>query len=77
MHAYHLSAQSHTLTLIHTQDTTGWRIPIGRGIAGECASTGETFNIRECYEDARFNQKIDRDTGVRACFDYRLLDGCE
>ena len=53
-------------TYTHCQDTTGWRIPIGRGIAGECASTGETFNIRECYEDARFNQKIDRDTGVCA-----------
>jgi putative methionine-R-sulfoxide reductase with GAF domain len=70
MHAHYLSAQSrtYTRTRTHAQDTTGWRIPIGRGIAGECASTGETFNIRECYEDARFNQKIDRDTGVRACF---------
>jgi hypothetical protein len=29
-----------------SKDSTGWRIPIGKGLAGECAATGETFNIK-------------------------------
>ena len=41
------------------------RIPIGQGIAGRVAATGETVNIPEAYEDSRFNQEIDRRTGYR------------
>mgnify|MGYP001791614263 FL=1 len=38
-------------------------IPITAGIAGYVATTGETVNIPEPYNDERFNPQIDRDTG--------------
>ncbi len=41
------------------------RVPIGRGIAGTVAATGETINIPDAYADARFNQEVDRRTGYR------------
>src|SRR5256885_4283920 len=41
------------------------RVPIGRGIAGTVAATGETINIADAYADPRFNQDVDRRTGYR------------
>lgn len=41
------------------------RFPIGVGIAGHVAKTGETFNIKEAYEDPRFNKEFDKKTGYR------------
>jgi cAMP-specific phosphodiesterase 4/high affinity cAMP-specific and IBMX-insensitive 3',5'-cyclic phosphodiesterase 8 len=41
------------------------RIPIGAGIAGHVAMTGETVIIDDAYADARFNKDIDRSTGFR------------
>jgi adenylate cyclase len=41
------------------------RFPIGAGIAGTVARTGETVNIPDAYADPRFNQEIDRQTGYR------------
>jgi putative nucleotidyltransferase with HDIG domain len=41
------------------------RIPIGRGIAGIVARTGETINIANAYEDERFNAEPDRVSGYR------------
>ena len=41
------------------------RVPIGRGIAGTVAATGETISIPDAYADARFNQEVDRRTGYR------------
>lgn len=41
-------------------------IPIDAGIAGYVATTGETLNIPDPYNDARFNPKIDRDSGFRS-----------
>jgi signal transduction histidine kinase len=35
------------------------------GIAGHVATTGERLNIPEAYDDARFNQEVDRQTGYR------------
>ena len=52
----------------HTDETEGGKrvqIPINHGIAGEVAATGKTVNIADVYEDARFNQEIDRQTGFR------------
>jgi adenylate cyclase len=40
-------------------------VPIGQGIAGRVAATGETINIPDAYADARFNQEVDRRTGYR------------
>lgn len=39
------------------------RVPIGRGIAGNVAKTGQTLNIRDAYSDSRFNPDVDKDTG--------------
>jgi len=39
------------------------RFPIGSGIAGYVAKTGEPLNIPDAYEDYRFNRSIDQKTG--------------
>jgi len=41
------------------------RIPLGSGIAGAAAKTGETIRIDDAYADARFNQNVDKLTGYR------------
>jgi len=41
------------------------RIPIGIGIAGHVAMTGETINIEDAYSDSRFNPDIDKRSGFR------------
>jgi|FrelakmetLWP11LW_1041352.scaffolds.fasta_scaffold630935_1 hypothetical protein len=33
--------------------------PVGTGIAGYVAETGETLNVRDAYTDPRFNRAID------------------
>jgi len=38
-------------------------IPKGAGIAGHVASTGEILNVPEPYNDPRFNQQTDKDSG--------------
>ncbi|UYV77686.1 hypothetical protein LAZ67_15001937 [Cordylochernes scorpioides] len=37
--------------------------PIGTGIAGHVAQTGESLNIPDAYNDKRFNRTIDHQTG--------------
>ncbi|KAF4658064.1 hypothetical protein FOL47_008201, partial [Perkinsus chesapeaki] len=37
----------------------------GQGIVGKCAETCATINIRNAYEDRRFNQEIDKLTGYK------------
>src|SRR5579859_6956616 len=39
------------------------RIPIGAGIAGQVALTGEIINIPDAYADPRFNREVDKRTG--------------
>jgi sigma-B regulation protein RsbU (phosphoserine phosphatase) len=39
------------------------RVKIGEGIAGHVAATGEVLNIRDAYNDPRFNRAIDRASG--------------
>ncbi|XP_070540833.1 cGMP-specific 3',5'-cyclic phosphodiesterase-like isoform X13 [Ptychodera flava] len=41
------------------------RIPIGKGIVGHVALTKETVNIKNAYEDPRFNREIDKKTGYK------------
>ena len=40
-------------------------IPIGTGIAGRVAATGETQNIADPYKHPDFNPEVDRQTGYR------------
>lgn len=39
--------------------------PMDRGIAGSVATTGQIVNIADAYQDSRFNQTFDRQTGFR------------
>lgn len=41
------------------------RIPITAGIAGHVATTGETLNIPDAYQEPLFNREVDRQTGYR------------
>ena len=41
------------------------RIPIGSGIAGAVAQSGQAIRIDDAYSDPRFNPDVDRQTGFR------------
>ena len=41
------------------QGDVNLRIPMNKGIAGECCTTNETINIADAYEDERFNKEVD------------------
>lgn len=41
------------------------RVPLGEGIAGHTALTGETANIVDAYEDPRFSREIDSRSGYQ------------
>jgi serine phosphatase RsbU (regulator of sigma subunit) len=63
-------------------DTSGRvtiRLPLGKGIAGYVAATGDLINIPDAYLDPRFNPEFDRQTGYRTrsilCMPIRTKDG--
>ncbi len=41
------------------------RLPLGKGISGHVAQTGEIVNIPDAYSDSRFNPDVDKRTGFR------------
>jgi putative ABC transport system ATP-binding protein len=41
------------------------RFPVGSGIAGAVAQTGQAIRIDDAYADPRFNRDVDRQTGFR------------
>ena len=41
------------------------RMPMGKGLAGYVAKTGETVNIPDAYKDPRFNPEIDKKSGYK------------
>ena len=41
------------------------RLPVGKGIAGSVAETGETVRIDDAYDDPRFDRSWDEKTGYR------------
>lgn len=55
------------------------RLPIGTGIAGYVAASGQTINIPNAYLDPRFNPEIDKATGYRTktilCMPMKNKDG--
>ncbi len=46
-------------------ETMEIRLPLGKGIAGTIAKTGETINLKDAYKDKRFNKDIDAKSGFR------------
>jgi serine phosphatase RsbU (regulator of sigma subunit) len=73
----HAQAERGTLFLIDEKTEEIWsliahgleqqeiRLPLGKGIAGHVAKTGETVNISDAYADPRFNPEVDQHTGYR------------
>lgn len=55
------------------------RLPIGKGVAGYVAATGDALNIPDAYMDPRFNPDYDRQTGYRTgsilCMPIRTKNG--
>lgn len=55
------------------------RLPIGQGIAGTVAATGETINIVDAYSDPRFSSSADKASGYRTttilCMPIKAVDG--
>jgi len=41
------------------------RLPIGKGLAGTVAATGEPLILHDAYEDPRFDRSLDQKTGFR------------
>jgi GAF domain-containing protein len=41
------------------------RVPLGVGVAGNVAMTGEVANIKDAYQDSRFNPEVDKKSGYR------------
>ncbi len=41
------------------------RLPIGKGLAGTVAETGEALILHDVYEDPRFDRSLDQKTGYR------------
>jgi sigma-B regulation protein RsbU (phosphoserine phosphatase) len=41
------------------------RLPIGKGLAGTVAATGEPLILHDAYEDPRFDRSLDQKTGYR------------
>jgi len=54
------------------------RFPVNMGLAGHVATTGETINIKDAYNDSRFNREIDKKTGYKTktilCMPMRNLN---
>ena len=41
------------------------RLPLNRGLVGYVARTGKTVNLRDAYNDPRFDRSVDQRTGYR------------
>jgi len=41
------------------------RFPLSMGLAGFVAETGQILNIKDAYQDPRFNPEVDRRSGFR------------
>ena len=55
------------------------RLPVGKGLAGYVARTGEIVNITNAYQDPRFNPEIDKKSGYATqtvlCMPMRNREG--
>ncbi|KAJ8317387.1 hypothetical protein KUTeg_005291 [Tegillarca granosa] len=49
---------------LHTEENE-IKVPFGRGIAGNVAESKEVINIKNAYEDPRFNKDVDKKTGFK------------
>jgi len=56
---YLVDRASSTLQSVCSKERVIVRLPIGQGIAGKCAETGEAIVIDDAYSDSRFDDKFD------------------
>ncbi|OLD68190.1 MAG: hypothetical protein AUI33_09830 [Ignavibacteria bacterium 13_1_40CM_2_61_4] len=65
--------------VVQGSSTIEIRLPLGKGIAGYVAVSGETINIPDAYADRRFNPEVDRRSGYRTktilCMPMKNKDG--
>ncbi|KAA0151720.1 hypothetical protein FNF29_04405 [Cafeteria roenbergensis] len=57
--------EAEELVLIVSEDAAGYHMPIGAGIAGAVATSGQVENVADAYTDVRFNQSFDKQTNYR------------
>ncbi len=55
-----------TSKITHAGQSYEVRIQRGQGLAGWVAQTGRTLNVKDAYQDVRFNAEWDRRTGYRS-----------
>lgn len=58
-----VDGERHELWTTIAQRSTAIRLPLGRGIAGSVAESGETINIPDAQNDPRFDSDNDRKSG--------------
>src|ERR1051325_5179011 len=58
-------AHQELVARVAQRTTTEIRLPLGSGLAGKAATTGETINVPDAYADPRFDRNIDLRTGFR------------
>lgn len=62
---FFVDAEANELILVFAKGAKNISIPIGVGIAGTVAATGEFLNIPDAYKDERFSPAYDKKTGYR------------
>ena len=55
------------LTLLHVNKNENARFPVGKGIAGYVAQTGQALNVTDVYNDPRFNSEVDEEVHTMVC----------
>lgn len=60
-----LDAVAKELVLSVAEGAKNIRVPVGQGIAGTVAETGDVINIMDAYSDPRFSDAADKATGYR------------
>jgi len=53
------------LQLVLAKGVDSIKIPLGEGIAGECAQKGNVINVKDAYKDNRFDQKYDKQNNFK------------
>lgn len=62
---FFVDAEANELILVIAKGANNIRIPIGNGLAGAVAQTGDSINIPDAYEDPRFSSAFDKSSGYR------------
>ncbi len=59
-----------------SSDLPRLQLPLGVGLAGQCAAARQVINVPDCYADPRFNAEVDRATGfhTRCSLTLPLVD---